>query len=241
LLHWKGWTSRLSAGQGFFAPTPLTEETEAAGLSRLAIPAPLIAERGRSASFDLTRVVGPLSYTATLFASTVSHPIYVDRGEHYRIVNLDGPARNIGVELLATWRRAPFSATASYTYVRSREPGSGQRVDTPLTPRQSLGITGMWEKGVWRVGVEGYYTGRQRLDENPYRPESKPYVLTGFLAERKFGPWRVFLNAENLTDVRQTRWDPLLRPARGVDGRWTVDAWAPLDGRVFNGGIRVKF
>ena len=39
LVRWSGWTSRLSAGQGFFAPTPLTEETEAAGLSRLAIPA----------------------------------------------------------------------------------------------------------------------------------------------------------------------------------------------------------
>jgi iron complex outermembrane receptor protein len=27
-----GWTIRISAGQGFFAPTPLTEETKAAGL-----------------------------------------------------------------------------------------------------------------------------------------------------------------------------------------------------------------
>jgi hypothetical protein len=26
-----------------------------------------------------------------------------------------------------------------------------------------------------------------------------------------------------------------------IDGRWTVDAWAPLDGRVVNGGVRVQF
>src|SRR6266436_4260138 len=32
-------------------------------------------------------------------------------------------------------------------------------------------------------------------------------------------------NAENLTNVRQTRWNSLLRPNRDVDGRWTVDAW----------------
>jgi outer membrane receptor for ferrienterochelin and colicins len=38
LLRWAGFTTRLSAGQGFFAPTPLTEETEAAGLSRLSLP-----------------------------------------------------------------------------------------------------------------------------------------------------------------------------------------------------------
>ena len=29
-------------------------------------------------------------------------------------------------------------------------------------------------------------------------------------------------------------------PARDVDGRWTVDAWAPLEGRVINGGFRVR-
>ena len=40
--------------------------------------------------------------------------------------------------------------------------------------------------------------------------------------------------------MRQTRWDSLLRPSQGVDGRWTVDAWAPLDGRVFNGGVRIE-
>jgi iron complex outermembrane receptor protein len=41
--------------------------------------------------------------------------------------------------------------------------------------------------------------------------------------------------------VRQTAYDSLVRPSQAVDGRWTVDAWAPLDGRTFNGGIRVIF
>ena len=241
LARWKGWTSRISGGQGFFAPTPLTEETEAAGLSRLSIPVPLVAERGRSASLDLTRSLGPLSFTTTLFASSVSHPIHVNRTEHYELVNLAAPTKNHGVELLGTLRKAPFSATASYTYVRSSEVENGQRLDTPLTPRHSFGLTGMWEKPKGRIGVESYYTGRQRLEQNPYRSESKPYILFGFLVERKFGPVRLFLNAENLTDVRQTRWNPLLLPSRAVDGRWTVDAWSPLDGRVFNGGIRFAF
>jgi iron complex outermembrane receptor protein len=49
------------------------------------------------------------------------------------------------------------------------------------------------------------------------------------------------VNADNLTDVRQTDWDPSVRPLRDVDGRWTVDAWAPLAGRVINAGIRIPF
>ena len=100
----------------------------------------------------------------------------------------------------------------------------------------------MWEKEeVGRIGVEVYYTGRQRLEVNPYRSESRSYVILGVLAERRIGRWRVFINAENLTDVRQTHWDSLVRPSQGVDGRWTVDAWAPLDGRVLNGGVRWTF
>ena len=56
-----------------------------------------------------------------------------------------------------------------------------------------------------------------------------------------FGPVRLFVNGENLGNVRQTHWNPLIRPVRGVDGRWTVDGWAPLDGRNINGGIRLIF
>jgi hypothetical protein len=37
------------------------------------------------------------------------------------------------------------------------------------------------------------------------------------------------------------KWDPLIRPSRAPDGRWTVDAWAPLDGININGGVRFAF
>jgi iron complex outermembrane receptor protein len=100
----------------------------------------------------------------------------------------------------------------------------------------------MWEvEDVGRVGVEWYYTGQQALEENPNRSVSEPYTIVGVLAERQFGRIRLFINGENLTGVRQTRWDPLLLPARAVDGRWTVDAWAPLEGRNINGGVRLSF
>jgi iron complex outermembrane receptor protein len=243
LLRRSGWTSRISAGQGFFAPTPLTEETEAAGLTKLMMPAPLRAERGRSASVDLTRALGPVSVTGTLFASNVDHAVYVDRGAVYTIYNSAGPTKNRGAELLATLRKAPFTATASYTYVRSTEHEPSGRAAVPLTPRHGLGVVGMWEKeGVTRVGVECYYAGPQRLEYNPYRSQSPAYVIVGVMAEHKVAAHvKLFLNLENLNNVRQTHWDPLLLPSRALDGRWTVDAWAPLDGHVINGGVRLTF
>lgn len=236
------WTSRLSIGTGFFGPTPITEETEAAGLTRLDVRQPVEAERGLSASFDLSHTDGPLSYTATLFASRINHPLHVERSPSYVLSTLPDPTTNVGLELLGTLRKEPFSVTATYTYVRARETVNALEQDVALTPRHSAGIVGMWEaENAGRLGIEWYYTGRQSLEENPYRTTSEPYMILGLLAEKQFGRIRLFVNGENLTGVRQTRWDPLLLPARAVDGRWTVDAWAPLEGRNVNGGLRVRF
>jgi iron complex outermembrane receptor protein len=117
------------------------------------------------------------------------------------------------------------------------------RLEVPLTPRHASGVVAMWEReGVGRAGVEFYYTGRQRLDNNPYRTDSVAYPYLGFMAEKRIGSrLRLFINAENLTDRRQTRFDSLVRPSRNVDGRWTVDAWAPLEGRTANAGFRWSF
>jgi iron complex outermembrane receptor protein len=234
------WSARLSTGTGFFGPTPLTEETEAAGLTRLTVDDPLRAERGRSVSLDLTRTHGPFSYTATFFGSRIAHPVQVERSTYF-LRNLTEPTTNVGLELLGTLRRSPLAITASYTYVQSREIVDGVTADVAQTPRHSVGLVTMVENEDGRVGLEVYYTGRQRLEQNPYRDVSEPYTLVGVLVERRVGPVRVFVNLENLTDVRQSRWDPILRPERAIDGRWTVDAWAPLDGRVINGGVRVQF
>jgi iron complex outermembrane receptor protein len=236
------WSSRLSYGTGFFAPTPLTEETESAGLSRLTVAGPLRPERGRSASFDVTHVRGGFSATATLFHSTINDPVEVERTDRYVLRNLPAPTTNAGFEGLAIWKTADFSFVANYTYVQSRETTDDGRVDVPLTPRHSVGLDAAWEWGsAGRLGVEWFYTGTQRLEANPYREESSPYSVFGVLATRRIGRVVLFINGENLTDVRQTQWEPLVRPDRGVDGRWTVDAWAPLDGRNINGGIRVLF
>jgi iron complex outermembrane receptor protein len=166
----------------------------------------------------------------------------VDRGDAYVLRTLAEPTTNVGLELLATVRRMPYALTTTYTYVRARETVDSLHQDVSLTPRHSAGVVGMWDvEDVGRIGIEGYYTGRQSLEANPYRSVSEPYVIVGLLAEKQFGRLRLFINGENLTGVMQTNWDPLLRPSREFNGRWTVDAWAPLEGRNINGGVRIHF
>jgi iron complex outermembrane receptor protein len=240
------WNVRVSAGGGAFAPTPFTEDTDETGLSRVAPLEGLDAERAWGGSVDVTRRVGDLELTGTLFASVVRHPVQLVEGTDGRFVfvNADGPTRTTGGEALGRYRSGSFVVIGSYAYVQSREldEESGLRREVPLTPRHYAAVDVMWEAEEWgRAGVELYYVGQQSLEDNPYRTRGVGQFIFGALMEKRFERIRLFVNAENLGNVRQTDYDPLVRPERHPDGRWTVDAWAPLDGRVINGGIRVFF
>ena len=162
--------------------------------------------------------------------------------------NATSPVRTWGTELLARFHAEGIHVTATHVFMRSSEPDpsaapdAGARREVPLTPRHAVGIVAALEQeGRGRIGAEFYFTGRQSLDDNPYRTSAPRHVIVSFLAERRLGPVRVFLNAENIFDTRQTRHDPLVLPARAPDGRWITDVWAPLEGRAFNGGVRWTF
>jgi iron complex outermembrane receptor protein len=235
-------TARISTGTGVFTPTPFTEETEATGLSRLKPLRDLKAERAWSSSTDLSWKAPGLEVNGTVFGSSIRSPVGLTRS--LEIQNAGEPTRTIGTEAQARIRYGEFNVVLSHTFVHSTEMDlkTGERRLVPLTPKYTATIDLLWEvEGRGRIGLEAYYTGRQHLDENPYRTQSIPYWALGVLLERRFGPMRVFLNGENLADFRQTRYERLVRPFRNFDGRWTVDAWSPLDGRVINGGVRFNF
>lgn len=239
------WTVRVSGGRGYFAPIPFTEETEATGLARVAPLGSLDAERADSASADVTWARSPFEITGTLFYSRIDGALAVrDSGRAdfpIAIVNTSGLTRTTGTELIARFHRDELDVILTHMYLWSTEPGPGGRREVPLNPRHAATFDVLQEIGPARIGFEVFYTGRQALDENPYRERGFPHVLVGGLVDWAVGPARIFVNVENLADVRQTREHPLVRPARDTAGRWTVDSWAPLDGRTVNAGVRVRF
>ena len=106
-------------------------------------------------------------------------------------------------------------------------------------PRQAAELGAILESGRrGRVGLEVGYTGKQALAYDPYRHESPGFFELNALGELRFGEIALFLNAINVTNVRQTNYDPLLRPSPGPGGNPITDVWAPLAGRTFNLGIR---
>jgi iron complex outermembrane receptor protein len=240
------WTVRLSAGRGYFAPSPFTEDTEATGLVPLAPLGTLEPERADSLSGDLTWTGGGLEVTGTLFYSRIRDALtVVETGAPafpIALVNAAGPTRTHGTEFLARYHAGELDVILSHMYLRSTEPDNGGRREVPLNPRHLAGLDILWQVGPVRTGIELFYTGRQALEDNPYRDEGSPYLLWGALVDVKLSArLRAYVNAENLGDVRQTKDDPLIRRVRDAAGRWTIDAWAPLEGRTVNAGVRVMF
>ncbi|HEV7715531.1 MAG TPA: hypothetical protein VGO53_08040, partial [Steroidobacteraceae bacterium] len=132
-------------------------------------------------------------------------------------------------------------ANASYLDVTEAAPIAGRR-DADLIPRLTAELAWILEdEDLGRVGVEVSYTGRQTLQDDPYRTESATFIEVNALAEWRFGHTAIFLNAMNITDERQQDTSPLLRPPPGLGGNPITDAWGPLVGRTFNFGVRVKF
>ena len=105
-----------------------------------------------------------------------------------------------------------------YVDATEPDPETGVRRQVSLNPRHSAGIDFLWEfEGRARLGLEAFYTGRQSLDDSPYLEESLRYWLFGVIGEWRVGRARIFVNAENLTDWRQTKHVPLARWSLGAN------------------------
>jgi outer membrane receptor for ferrienterochelin and colicins len=238
-------TVRLSAGGGHFAPLPFTDETEATGLASIAPLGALEPEHARTLSGDVTWTRQPVELTATVFSSRVENALMVrDEPGVYtgRIVNASQPTRTRGTEFIARMHAEDLDVILTHMFLWSTEEDeSGGRREVPLNPRHSASFDLLWRFGNSQIGIEAFYTGRQALELNPYRERGSPYVLFGGLVMHRIGRAQLYVNSENLGDVRQTRSERLLLAQRARDGRWSMDAWAPLEGRTINAGLRFSF
>jgi iron complex outermembrane receptor protein len=238
------WSLRASVGGGFAAPTPFVDEIEATGLGALLPLQGLRAERAVTESIDAKWADDGWDVNASLFNSEIRDPLETQSaaGERLELINAPGPRRAPGAEALVRYVIGPLQLIGSWSNIDATEVMPGQtRQQAPLVPRQSAELGFILEsEHRGRIGLEGNYTGRQALQNDPFRSVSEPYFQFNALGEIRFGAWSIFLNAINLTDVRQTQFDPLVRRAPGPGGDPITDVWAPLDGRTVNLGLRVE-
>jgi iron complex outermembrane receptor protein len=236
------WSLRASAGGGYAAPTPFVDEVEATGLGSLLPLHGLHAERAITESIDAKWAAGGWDLNASVFDSAIRNALEVQGApnEKLELGNAGGLRRAPGVEALVHYGAGALQLIASWSCIHATDDSpAGLREAAPLVPRESaeLGAILQQEKR-GRIGMEVGYTGRQALQDDPYRTFSEPYIELNALGELHLGAISIFINAINLTNVRQTRFEPLLRTSPGLGGTPITPVWAPLDGRTFNIGIR---
>jgi outer membrane receptor for ferrienterochelin and colicins len=228
------WSLRASAGGGFAAPTPFVEEVESTSLGVLEPLRGLHAERSWTQSLDGKFARDEWDVNVSVFNSVIRNPLETRPapGNRLELANDTESRKAPGGEILIHYVVGPLQMIGSWSYINATQ-------NAFLVPHHSAELGGILEsEQLGRIGLEANYIGVQRLEDDPYRSFSQPYITVNALAEIRFKGFSVFINAVNLTGTRQTHYDPLLRPAPGWGGDPITDVWAPLDGRTFNIGIR---
>ena len=106
-----------------------------------------------------------------------------------------------------------------------------------LTPRNRAATLISYEiEGKWRIGLEGSYIGFQYRDDKTKTPD---YFIMAAMIERKFKNTSIVLNGENLLDARQTKHESIVIPP--INNPSFKPLWAPIDGRVINISLVLRF
>jgi outer membrane receptor for ferrienterochelin and colicins len=125
---------------------------------------------------------------------------------------------------------------AGYTYTDARAEYLTGDQFLPLTPKSKLNSSLLFEKEEnFKVGVEAYYTGTQFLSD---RFKTRAYWVVGVFGEKNFGKFSLFVNAENITDTRQSRFGTVVFPPH--QNPTFAEIYTHTEGRVFNGGIKIR-
>ncbi|HWP81383.1 MAG TPA: TonB-dependent receptor [Bacteroidota bacterium] len=242
-------TLRLGAGTGYKAPTIFVEEAEETGFKNVRPLLNAKPERARSASIDLNwrGVFDATTFdvNAALFLTRIEDALLAHedslQAEIVFLRNATGPVKSTGTELSARLTYHDLKILLGYTYLSATQEDQGITNTIELNPKHSTGIVIVWEnhEHQLKVGLENYWTGKQRVSRNPYRTETPAYWITGMIVEKGFGRFKVFVNFENMFDSRQTRYEPVF-VRNSISGEIrTLPIYAPLEGRVINGGVRL--
>lgn len=237
-------SSRFTVGFGYKAPSIFTEEAETL-LFRNVLPVgnSLKAERSRGATFDVNHrnTIGEkFSYSLNqmVFYTRIEDPLVLSpgAGDNFTFINAARPVRSAGFETNARLSYDLVKLFAGYTYTNAKaEYLTGNQI-LALTPKSKLNSALLFEQEAnFKAGVEAYYTSSQFLTD---RSRTRPYWVLGIFGEKTFGNYSFFVNAENITDTRQGRFGTVVFPPHQRPS--FSEIYTHTEGRIFNGGIKIK-
>jgi len=239
-------STRLGGGLGYKAPTVFTEDAERIQF-RNVLPLDVAntkAERSYGANYDINYrtsmfdgQVG-LSINQLFFYTRIDDPILLTS-----LANGDlqykqplGNLNTKGMETNVKLTYGDFKLFMGYTLADVTQHTNDVSTTYPLVSRHRLNNVLMYEvEDKWKIGAEAYYFGSQQLNDGA---KGKGYWTAGLMAEKIWERFSVFVNFENITDTRQTKFDTIYTGS--ITNPVFRDIYAPLDGFVINGGIKIR-
>lgn len=237
-------SSRIGGGFGYKAPTIFTEESERMQYQNVLPVSPDRNELEKSygANWDLNyrTEFGEVGFSINhlFFYTYLNNPLFLSAlGDgNYEFTNLNGYTDSKGTETNVKLEFGDFKLFIGYTFTDTKIHDNGTSVQNPLTAKHRLNNVLMYEvEEKWKIGLEAYYFSKQRLNDNSY---GKEYWICGFMVEKLWEKFSLFINFENFLDARQTRFDTIYTGS--ITSPVFRDIYAPVDGFVINGGIKLN-
>lgn len=238
-------TSRIGGGFGYKTPTIFTEESERLQYRSVL---PISSSRntleksyGANADLNYNTQIGEeatLSVNQLFFATRIDHPLLLQPAGSglYQLNNVDGLLHTKGWETNVKLSYSDFTLLVGYTFTDAWLHVGGSKQPNPLTARHKLNNVLMYElEDNLKIGLEAYYTGTQPLSDGT---TGRAFWTCGVMAEKYWKRFSIFINFENVTDTRQTKFDTIYTGPRTAP--IFRDIYAPLDGFVVNGGVKIK-
>lgn len=238
--------SRIGGGLGYKTPTIFTEESERIQYQNVL---PISAdenqlERSYGVNWDINYRTGlfkdqvAFSVNHLFFYTFLNNPLTMvqEPSNLYRFINSPGHMDSKGMETNVKFSYENFKLLIGYTFTDAKIHVGDVLRENPLTAKHRLNNVLMYEvEDSWKLGAEAYYYSKQTLNDGA---TGKPYWLFGFMAEKLWERFSIYVNFENLSDTRQTRFDTIYTGT--VSNPVFRDIYAPLDGFVINGGLKIR-
>lgn len=239
-----GLTSRLGGGLGYKTPTIFTEESERIQYRNVL---PINSEvnkleRSYGLNYDInykTRLWDEVSFSINelFFYTYIDNPLLLTPLlNDYQFININGYLETKGLETNVKLGYEDFKLFLGYTYTDANIRQENITSQNTLTAKHRVNSVLMYEvEDKWRIGLEAYYFSPQKLSDGL---TGQDYWICGAMAERLWEGFSVYVNFENFTDTRQTRFDTIYTGT--ITNPVFRDIYAPLDGFVANAGIKIN-
>ena len=238
-------TSRIGGGLGYKTPNVFTEDAERIEFKNV-LPIDIRnrdAEKSYGGNFDInyrttlfTNKVS-FSFNQLFFYTRINNPLVLTplANGYYNYLQPKGFIDTKGIETNIKLIYKNFKLFVGYTYADVNQ-HYATTTSFPLVAKHRLNNVLVYEiENKLKIGLEGYYYSPQKLNDGT---TGKSYWLTGFMIEKLWKHFSIFANLENLTDTRQTRFDTIYKGS--ITNPVFRDIYAPVDGFLLNGGIKIK-